>query len=53
MGLPMAQLYRYILASWKRLTANVTITDGVTNRTKPSVYSRELEKNYYKWHCYC
>jgi len=51
-GLPITQLYWYILESWKRITANATITNGITDKTRPSVYSWELAKNYCKCYFY-
>jgi hypothetical protein len=53
MGLPIKLDCRYIPESWKAITANATVTDGVTVETVLSVYSRELEKNYCKCYCYC
>jgi hypothetical protein len=48
----MVQLRWYILESWKKITENITITDGVTNKTRSTVYFKELKKNYCKCHCY-
>jgi hypothetical protein len=48
--LPMELQCRYISESWKRITANATIIDGVIDRIILSVYSKVLEKNYCKYH---
>jgi ADP-ribosylglycohydrolase len=34
----------YIVESLKRITANITIIDRVTDETRSSVYNRELKK---------
>jgi hypothetical protein len=68
MGLLMNLVRLYILESWKRIieTSNdflfmfnrfffkiQIITNEVTDGLSPSVYLKELEKNYYKCHCHC
>ena len=52
MRLLTAQLRQYIIESWKRIIINATITDGVTDKIRPSIYSRESEKNYCEYYCY-
>jgi len=38
-GLPMTQIRRYISKSRKKITVNITITDGVTDRIVPPIYT--------------
>ena len=47
------QLHRYIPENWKKITANATNTNRVTDGTRASIYFRELLKNYCKYHYYC
>jgi hypothetical protein len=35
----------------KRITVDITLTDGITDETRPSIYFRKLKINYRKYHC--
>jgi hypothetical protein len=44
-------LYFYLIDFFKKRKPE-TLADGVADGLNPLVYSRELEKNYYKYHCH-
>ena len=55
---PMNYVYRYIPCSIGAFHLSIALfivfnTGGITNRLSPSVYYRELKKNYCKCHCHC
>jgi hypothetical protein len=51
MELSADTIRRYIPKSWKKITAYVTSTITSPDEIILSVFYRELEKNYSKYHC--